>query len=108
MTRAAIAIALLAGVALAAPPPGADPDLAPWFRSLRVPGTGASCCDVSDCRPVRSYRQVGDGIEAIAADGTVLSITPDKILQGHSNPTGHAIACHSGATVYCFVRASET
>ena len=47
---------LIAAPALAAPPPGADMTLAPWFHSLRVPGTRNLCCDVSDCRhyPVRT------------------------------------------------------
>jgi hypothetical protein len=47
---------ILAASAVAAPPPDADMTLAPWFRSLRVPGQKNSCCDLADCRhyPVRS------------------------------------------------------
>jgi hypothetical protein len=41
---------LMAASAFAAPPPGADMSLAPWFRSLRVPGGETLCCDISDCR----------------------------------------------------------
>jgi hypothetical protein len=35
--------------ALAAPPAGADPRLAPWFEKLETPA-GQSCCGVADCR----------------------------------------------------------
>ena len=47
---------IAASPGFAAPPPGADMTLAPWFRSLQVPGTRALCCDISDCRhyPVRA------------------------------------------------------
>ena len=41
---------LLAGTATAAPPPNADPALGTWFRSLIEPGTGISCCSITDCR----------------------------------------------------------
>ena len=47
---------LIAASAFAAPPPGADMSLAPWFHSLRMPGGETLCCDISDCRhyPVRA------------------------------------------------------
>jgi hypothetical protein len=35
--------------ALAAPPPGADPKLAPWFESLKMI-SGGHCCGAADCR----------------------------------------------------------
>ena len=51
----------------AAPPPGADPDLAPWFKSLRQPETNLSCCDRSDCRTVR-YRIVDGHFQAFIGE----------------------------------------
>jgi hypothetical protein len=47
---------LIAASAFAAPPPGADMTMAPWFHSLLVPGAETLCCDISDCRhyPVRA------------------------------------------------------
>ena len=44
--------AVTVGLVIAAPR-NADPSLAPWFSSLRLPGTddrGPTCCDVDDCR----------------------------------------------------------
>src|SRR5215469_16074808 len=46
-----IAVGLaLSRATLAAPPDNPDPALAPWFESLKQPGTGASCCSIADCR----------------------------------------------------------
>src|SRR5260370_29800658 len=58
---------LAAFPAPAAPPPNADPALAPWFQSLRQPETGMSCCDIADCRPTE-YRTVGDQYEVWIED----------------------------------------
>ena len=46
---------LIAPSAFAAPPPGADMTLAPWFHSLLRAGREVLCCGISDCRhyPVR-------------------------------------------------------
>ena len=44
---------LIAASAFAAPPPGADMALAPWFHSLHVPGTQNQCCDVREFRRER-------------------------------------------------------
>jgi hypothetical protein len=91
----------------AAPPDNADPSLAPWFQSLRQPGTGISCCSVADCR-VTDYRTNASGYEALI-DEKWLSVPPDRILQHISNPTGRAIVCyHPGTGILCFVRPSET
>ena len=43
----------------AAPPEGADPALAPWFKDLRQPETNRPCCDMADCRTVE-YRTFGE------------------------------------------------
>ena len=62
-------IALAVGLALsqpavAAPPDSVDPALAPWFESLKQPGTGAPCCSIADCRTVE-FRQDRDGYEVL-------------------------------------------
>ncbi len=45
---------LLAGLApavlLATVATGQSQDRGSWFKSLKQPGTGYSCCDISDCR----------------------------------------------------------
>ena len=60
--RAILVLALIFSPYLtrAEPPADADPALRPWFKSLKRPGSGASCCSIADCRPV-SYRLSADG-----------------------------------------------
>ncbi len=95
----------------AAPPPGADPDLAPWFRNLRQPETNLSCCDRSDCRTVR-YRIVNGHIQAFIGQefarwqnppNTWVDVPETSILHNHDNPTGEGVACWGGARILCFV-----
>lgn len=114
-----VILGLIAIVAAAysAPPENADPALAPWFQSLRQPGTGASCCSIADCRPV-DYQgsssggyEVYLGLEAKDApgfhDGWV-PVPKDKVLDGKDNPVGRAVVCWTPALgVLCFVRGTE-
>ncbi len=108
-----LAVGVLLGCLLAAPPlraappPDADPALAPWFNSLRQPGSGISCCSIADCRPV-DYRTVGDHYEAFI-DGEWRKVPPDKVLTRVDNPTGRAVVCwtkYSG--IMCFVLGPQT
>jgi hypothetical protein len=80
-------ISLLARAASAAPPPNADPALAPWFNDLRQPWTNALCCSIADCRPTES-RTEGDHYEAFVG-GAWRVVPDDKVLQRTDNPTGH-------------------
>ena len=105
----AVPLLLLAadGGARAAPPENADPALAPWFQSLRQPGTGVSCCSLADCR-IADYRTDGNGYEAFV-DDKWLAVPPDRVLQHTDNPTGRAIVCYMpGRGILCFVRPAET
>src|SRR5215467_8179246 len=95
-----LASAILSSPALAAPPPNADPTLAPWFQSLRQPGSGTSCCSISDCR-VEPYRQTATGYEVLI-DGEWVPVPNDKVLQQIENPIGRAVTCHVGKTIFCF------
>ena len=98
---------LLATASHAAPPPNADPALAPWFQSLQQPGTGVSCCSISDCRPT-DFRTSGDQYEALIEEKWI-RIPPEKILQRSDNPVGRAIVCWTPTRgVMCFVRGTET
>lgn len=109
MTRVLLVCAFvsLAGAALAAPPKNADRTLAPWFQSLRQPGTGISCCSLADCRQV-DYRIGNKGYEAFA-DNRWVSVPADKVLQRTDNPTGRGVLCRTpGGDILCFVAASET
>jgi len=101
--------ALLAGIgtADAAPPDDADPALAPWFQSLRQPGTGVSCCSIADCR-LTEYRSNAEGYEALIA-GRWLAVPAERVLQNVDNPTGRAVVCYlPGRGILCFVWPAET
>jgi hypothetical protein len=50
-----------------------------WYRTLRQPGTGASCCNEADCRPT-SVRTRHDVIE-VMVDGEWTVVPPSKILR---------------------------
>jgi|SRR5690242_9260075 hypothetical protein len=103
----AAAVVLLAVSARADPPPNADPALAPWFRSLMQPGTGISCCSISDCRTT-DYRVESDHYEALVGE-TWFPVPPDRILQRTDNPTGRAVVCWTPQRgIVCFVRATES
>lgn len=107
-----IVLVLCIVAAHADPPPGADPSLAPWFRSLHSPQNGWSCCDMGDCRTVRVRNNNGK-IEAwidqrdfkLAPDKWV-SVPDDAIIRGKENPMGEAVACWWGGRIRCFVPGS--
>lgn len=79
--------------------------LSDWYKSLRQPGTGISCCDISDCRPVEA-RTSGEGWE-FDASGRWVAVPSTKVIQNKPNPTGRAVACYVGAgdtvVLFCFV-----
>lgn len=106
LAAGAVAAAVLAGLvtraALAAPPPDADPALAPWFQGLQSP-SGASCCSLADCRPVDS--RVKDGHYEALTEAGWIAIPADKIIHPKSNPVGRAVLCASPAQpdlIFCF------
>lgn len=110
MSRLALAliaaVLLIASGACAAPPPDADPALAPWFRDLRVPGTGRSCCSVADCRPAEA-RTRGDHYEVLI-EGRWIAVPPERVLDRADNPTGRAVVCWTPTRgILCFVRGPE-
>ncbi len=109
-----IALALSVAPADAAPPDHADPALSPWFESLRQPGTGVSCCSISDCR-IAETRRDSEGYQ-VKIDQTWhlssafwLRVPIDKILDVYSNPTGRAVLCYTPeAGILCFVPPPES
>ena len=95
----------------AEPPEGADPSLAPWFKSLRHPQTQRSCCDMSDCRTVR-YRVLGDHFQAFIGDDfprwsnaphAWVDVPNENVLHRADNPTGEGVACWFQGQVMCFI-----
>jgi hypothetical protein len=100
----------------AAPPPGADPDLAPWFRSLRQPQTNLSCCDPSDCRSEK-YRVLDGHFQAFIGNEFApwqnppharVDVPEENVLHRHDNPTGEGVACWAGTRIICFVQGTGT
>jgi hypothetical protein len=75
--------------ALAAPPPGSDGTLAPWFHSLQVPSTHEGCCGVSDYRnyPVR----VDVKHYQVFYDNRWLAVPTAAISERVDNPTGNYV-----------------
>lgn len=92
----------------AEPPPGTDPNspISQWFRELKQPINGVSCCSISDCRPepVRVY----DGHYQAWHEGTWLPVPDEAILPKMENPVGEAVVCIFHGTVLCLVRGPES
>ena len=100
----------------AEPPEGADPALAPWFKSLRQPRTNQSCCDMADCRMVQ-YRKAGDHFQAFIGSDFPRWTNPPRawvdvpeasVLHRPDNPTGEGVACWFEGQVVCFIEGSGT
>lgn len=110
---------VLAGIMAAEPavgarPESADPALAPWFESLRQPGSGAPCCSIADCRTTE-FRQNHDGYEVLIDRRWKLSaplwlrVPENRIIDNSNNPTGGAVVCFTPeAGILCFVRPAES
>ena len=105
----AIMIALSVTSLHAQPPDNADPSLAPWFKGLKQPGTGAECCSIADCRAVE-VRGDGEGYEVKVdhkwhiSSAFWLRVPTERILNESSNPTGGAVLCYTPeAGILCFV-----
>ena len=76
-------------------------DRGAWFKSLRQPITGNSCCDISDCR--RAEADWRDGQWWVVVDGAWTPIPPEKELNKRSID-GDAYVCASPTRrIYCFV-----
>jgi len=76
-------------------------DRGAWFRSLKQPVTGMSCCDVSDCRRTEADWRGGQWWAKVQDSWT--PIPPDKQLQKLSID-GDAYVCSGPrGTIYCFI-----
>jgi len=106
MLMTGMALAWFTCVAQAHPPKNADMSLAPWFRSLRQPGTGISCCSIADCRQT-DFRIEGDHYQAMV-DGSWKTVPKDRILERSDNPTGRAVVCYTPYVgIMCFIKGPE-
>lgn len=99
---------LIAMPAVAAPPEHADPALAPFFQSLKQPGSGASCCSIADCRPVKT-RIGSTGLQAFigtqfpGAPNEWRDVPDDVVIRGVANQVGAPILCFLGGSVRCYL-----
>lgn len=103
--RAGLMLAVALSASLAASPFDGDGDgtMALWFRGLRQPETGASCCDVSDCRRTHARRANG-GWEAETPIGSWVPVPSDLVLADKAHPGGAAVLCWKlSLGVICFV-----
>lgn len=103
--------ALVLGLVLVAwdGPPGPNSG---WYKELKVPGTGGSCCGEADCRhfPVR----INDGHYEVLYRDSWLVVPNEAIVKMANNPTGDYVACIQGGYYYdgmlsprvlCFIQA---
>jgi len=99
-----------------APPENADPALAPFYKSLMIPGAEhISCCSENDCRPVKT--RMYDGKLQMFADSKIykdgnnqwVDIPQHRVLTPRENPTGEPVACWDNLNgVICFVNGPGT
>lgn len=115
MTKLLLVLAALclAETVYAAPPPNADPALAPWFRSLRSPtNNDISCCAEADGHVLREsdWRTKGNGYQ-VRVDGRWRKVPPGAVLNHVDNPTGGAVVFYPpdvrDPPIFCFVRPAE-
>lgn len=76
-----------------------------WFNSLKQNVTGASCCNVADCKITTADWRGGDNGQWWAdVQGEMTPIPRDKELKNRPSPDGEAYVCASYARqIFCFV-----
>lgn len=82
-----------------------------WYRDLKQPGTGYSCCNGStstgegDCRPTRAWLD-DDGRWWAVIDGRPIPVPPRVVLDQLA-PDGRSHICASkSGMIYCFLGGS--
>lgn len=79
-----------------------------WFKSLRQPLTGASCCDISDCKKTEarvSFELEGQSAKEhweVKVEGTWTPVPSEVILEKRS-VDGEAYVC-IGSRILCFIK----
>ena len=82
-----------------------------WYRDLKQPGTGYSCCNgtadgrFGDCRPTRAYL-TEDGSWRAMVNGRWVRVPPHAVLKQLA-PDGNSHICASpSGVIYCFLGGS--
>ena len=84
-----------------------NPARSQWFRSLRQPDTGLSCCDISDCKRTEADWKQGSWWANVR--GLKRPVPPEKVLEKPRSIDGEAYVCATEignpayATIYCFI-----
>ena len=82
-----------------------------WYKDLRQPGTGYSCCNGTmngidgDCRPTRAY-QTEDGIWRALVNGQWQPVPPRAVLQRLAPDGNSHICAGKSGMIYCFIGGS--
>ena len=96
----AIVLAGIAGISLISA--ARAQDRSAWFKSLTMPGTNFSCCDISDCRRTQADWRRGQWWADV--DGQWTPIPRGKELNKRSID-GDAYVCASpDRYIYCFIK----
>jgi hypothetical protein len=121
----------LSSAVSAAPPIGADPALAPWYRSLDRPDfpphSGMPCCGQdTDCRELDEqdvkidadgnyefFTRRGETVSTFRDGRNMWVKVPTNKIGNRENPTGHDVACWAAigpgdGFVYCFFPAAKS
>jgi len=76
-------------------------DRGSWFKSLRQPVTGASCCDIADCRQTKADWQKGQWWADVQGEWTPI---PKEKELAKTSIDGEAYVCSGyDRRIYCFV-----
>jgi hypothetical protein len=82
-----------------------------WYKDLKQPGTGYSCCNGSvdgmegDCRPTRAYLQE-DGTWKAMVNGRWMPVPPRVVLQRLAPDGNSHICAGKSGMIYCFIGGS--
>ena len=78
-------------------------DRGTWFKALRSPATGQSCCDLADCKRTEADWK-GEGWVAHYPDGEPVQV-PNAIILDKPSIDGFAYLCASKSKrLYCFIK----
>ncbi len=93
---------ILLGVVSTLPDSAQAEERRAWFKSLKQPDTGYSCCDISDCRRTDANWRQGQWWAVVSGEWT--PIPPEKELDKRSID-GDAYVCSSPTRrIYCFIK----
>ena len=113
-----VVLLLLIAPAYARAPAVTDPEFGPWFKSLKNPATGTSCCAEFDGHLFRDrdVRSNGDDYQVRVA-GVWRDVPRAAVLDRVDNPTGSWVVFYSNAAdsdpttapfIYCLIRPAQT